>query len=321
MNADSALGSFSGSSATLIQPRDHHTTTAIGDFVYVIGHATGANTIERALVSADGTIDSFGTLAGVSLSTSRNQHATAIVQDSIYVLGGGGGGRFSSIERAVINWDGSIGSFSTLPSSLNEPRIGHASVVLGEFLYVIGGFGGSVPSRLTSIERATINADGTLGPFSIVPGVALNTGRNFFSVVATDRYLYVIGGFAGAGNGGTGEVERAIIGADGAIGPFSQASGLLFGRGAHASAVVGNALYIFGGLGAEGHLGNVERAIINADGSLSEFSVISNVMVLNARARHTVATMGDSLYLIGGETELPTGEVVLLPALQRTELR
>jgi N-acetylneuraminic acid mutarotase len=319
VKADSALGSFSRSSATLVQARDHHTTTAIGDFIYVIGHATGANTIERAFVSTDGAINSFATVANLSLNTSRNQHTTAIVRNSIFVIGGGGDGRFSSVERATINTDGEIGSFGIVSSSLNESRIGHASVVLGNFLYVIGGFGGSVPGRLTSIERATINADGTLGPFSIVPGVALNTGRNFFSVITTDHYLYVIGGLVGSD--GTGEVERATIGADGSIGPFSPTSGLLYGRGAHASAVVGNALYVFGGLSAEGHRGIVERAIINADGTLSEFSAIFDVMVVDARARHTVATMDNALYLIGGEAELPSGQVVALPALERADLR
>lgn len=319
VNADSALGSFSRSRAALIQPRNHHTLTAIGDFVYVIGQSAGANMVERALVKADGEVDSFAIVTGITLTTRRDQHATAIIQDSIYVIGGGGGGRFSSIERAVVNRDGSIGSFSTVSSSLNEPRIGHASVVLGGFLYVIGGFGGSVPSRLTSLERATINVDGTLGPFLIVPGVALNTARNFFSVVATDRYLYVIGGLAGDGQ--TSEVERATIGADGSIGPFSPASGLAYGRGAHASAVVGNALYILGGLGAEGHLNSVERAIINADGSLGEFNVLSTITVVDARARHAAATVADSLYLIGGDAPLPSGEVVQPLPVEQASLR
>jgi hypothetical protein len=319
MNADSALGSFSRSSASLIQPRDHHTTTAIGDFIYVIGHATGANTVERALVKADGTIDSFATVAGISLNMLRNEHTTAIARDSIYVIGGGGGGRFSSIERATINGDASISSFSTVSSALNEPRTGHANIILGEFLYVIGGFGGSGPSHLTSIERATISADGTLGSFSIVPGVVLNTGRVFFSVVATDQYLYVVGGLVS--NGGTAEVERATIGVDGSIGPFSPASGLVYGRGAHASVVVGNALYIFGGLVAGGHLNNVERAIINADGSLGEFSVLSAVMLVDARARHAAATVADSVYLIGGDAALPSGEVVQPLPVEQAQLR
>jgi N-acetylneuraminic acid mutarotase len=75
--------------------------------------------------------------------------------------------------------------------SLTTARRGHASVVIGNYLYIVGGFG---DSPLNSIERAIIHADGSLGPFSPVPEVSLATARYGHTATVVGSYLYVIGG-------------------------------------------------------------------------------------------------------------------------------
>ena len=56
------------------------------------------------------------------------------------------------------------------------------------------------PSNVNSVERATINADGSLGAFSIVPDVALVTARGDHTTVVIGDWLYVLGGRMGGGS-------------------------------------------------------------------------------------------------------------------------
>src|SRR5262245_38293975 len=64
------------------------------------------------------------------------------------------------------------------PGLLAEGVYGHGSVTIGKYVYVIGGYTGTFSTR---VQRATLNADGTLGNFAIVPGVSLVHGRDFFA--------------------------------------------------------------------------------------------------------------------------------------------
>jgi hypothetical protein len=172
--------------------------------------------------------------------------------------------------------------------------------VLGDFLYVIGGYASG--GRLTSVERATINANGTIGPFAPVTGVALNTGRNLFTGLVTGGYLYVMGG--DGDSGAIDSVERSAIAADGSLGTFAPVASLTSPRFAHASSVVGNALYLIGGQSGTGHATMGDRAIINADGSLSGFAILSGVTPSTPRAYHTATIMGNSIYVLGGDVDI-----------------
>ena len=191
-------------------------------------------------------------------------------------------------------------------------------MILGNFLYVISGLGTVSHTRLTSIERAVLGSDGTPGPFTTVSGLVLNTARNYASAIVTDRYLYIIGGLDDVSIG-TASVERTAIGSDGSLGPFSVVGPLVHARGTHTNTVVGNALYVIGGLAPGGHVTTVERAIINADGSLSSFSVIPGLT--ENRARHTALSASSSLYLIGGITDLPNGNTGDALTLGHADLR
>lgn len=167
------------------------------------------------------------------------------------------------------------------------------------------------------MERAVINDDGTLGAFATVAGVALNTGRNYFTAVVTDHYLYILGGFDGVT--GIGNVERAAIGADGSLGAFVVVSSLIEARAAHTNTVVGNVLYIVGGITAGCHIRSIERAIINSDGPLNAPDLVFGITAV--RARHTATLVGNSLYSIGGETELTNGDTTVSLDVDRADIR
>lgn len=316
LNEDSALSAFADLDASIVMPREHSAIAAIRDSIYLIGQSAGATTIERAMLSPDGSASAFRIVAGISTVMARSSHTLALAGNSLYVIGGDTAP--TSIEHAVVNSDGSLGSFTTIPITLNEGRAGHVSVILGNFLYLIGGVGGVNHTRLTSVERAVLGSDGTLGTFTTVSGVVLNTARNYASAIVTDRYLYIIGGLDDVSIG-TASVERAAIGPNGSLGAFSVVGPLSNARGAHTNTVVGNALYIVGGLKSGVQVTQVERAIINTDGSLSSFTFLPGFT--EDRSRHTALSTSGSLYLIGGVTGLANGFTTDVLTLGHADLR
>ena len=113
------------------------------------------------------------------------------------------------IERASIVDVGTLGAFEDSAVILNPPRTDHASIVIGNRLYVIGGR--TVNSEvLKTIFSADIHDDGTLGAFSLYPSELVDA-RCGHSLVLVGRALYVLGG-QDAGNVPYQSIERATIG-------------------------------------------------------------------------------------------------------------
>jgi hypothetical protein len=185
-------------------------------------------------------------------------------------------------------------------------------VVLGDFLYVIGGYGAL--GRTGNVERAPVNTDGTLGTFITVSGIGLNTPRNLFTAFVSDGYLYVIGGLSDTGE--LTSIERASIDSDGSLGAFATISSgaLLIPRISPANPVVGNALYVVGGRNSSAAITTMEHATINTDGSLGAFNPVQGIGPTMPRASHTVTSISDFVYLVGGD-------VNILDSVERASLR
>lgn len=303
IRSDGSLGPFAPvSGVALTSSRTGHTSVVLGKQLYVIGgrNTSGAlASVEQASINLDNTLGSF-TLSS-SLASARSDHASAIIGNSFYVVGGNGGGDLKSLERASIDSSGGVGAFAVdSAATMVAGRQGHTSTVIGNYLYVVGGVGDG-STYLTSIERATIHPDGSVGPFAAIPGVALNIGRFGHTSAILGNYLYVIGGVGGGYF--LKSIERAAINPDGSLGPFGTVLGvnLVTPRLGHTSAVLGSYLYIFAGETDVGSIfqNSVERATIYADGSLAPFSTVS-VTLVTPRYNHSSAVIGSSLYVIGG---------------------
>jgi hypothetical protein len=194
INADGTLGAFYNR-ATLQTARSGHRSVIIGNYLYVLGgrgsNYAYLNSVERALINADGTLGAF-TDAGVTLQTGRDGHSSVVIGDYLYVLGGYGNFSYqASVERAPINPDGTLGAFTTTAVTLQTARALHGSVIIGDKLYLLGGSGSA--GALSSIERATIHADGTLGAFTDA-GFALAGSRSVNHAILLGNHLYVMGG-------------------------------------------------------------------------------------------------------------------------------
>jgi hypothetical protein len=288
-------------SVNLTAKRLGHTSEAIGNYLYVFGGGREA-TIERATVNADGSLEQFAVLSELLLSVDRMTHTSAVIGDYVYLFGGATGSAASStsIDRAAINPDHSLGAFGIVQNvTLATPRVAHASAVIGNYVYVLGGApnGSSV---LDSVERATINSDGSLGPFSIVPGVTLKSGRRNFTATALGMNLYIFGGSGASGQLDT--IERSTIGVDGSLGAFETLTDVKLASAGlgHAFVDTKDHLYITGGIqGPPGPIKTVAASAVATDGSLGAFVSSANSLT-SARASHSATVIGDYVYVIGG---------------------
>jgi N-acetylneuraminic acid mutarotase len=301
INVDHTLGSFSLGPG-LVSARSSHSSAIVGNFLYVITGVgdVGLKTLELASIDAAGGIGAFALDPASALAVNRANHTSAIIRNYLYLIGGNGESNSyqNSVERATIHPDGSVGPFANVAGVfLNVGRANHVSVVLGNYLYVIGGVatGGN---HLGNIERAAIRSDGSLGPFELVSGVNLATPRFGHTSAVVGGYLYIFGGQGSVGNGFLNSIERATIVADGSLTQFVPVPvSLVTPRYSHACVVAGSSLYVIGGAGLGGGLSSVERAIINADGTLSAFQTVSSLS--RVATSPAVLAVGKFLYVMG----------------------
>jgi hypothetical protein len=251
------------------------------------------NTVESASVNLDGSLGSWQQTS--SMVKPRFDHSAVVVGNYIYAIGGGPQlDSLTTAERALINADGTLGPWQ-LVTPPNQPRYEFSAAAVGGYLYVIGGsppFGGV----LSSIERARINPDGSLGPWQ--PTSPLPVPRAALSAVGVGQYLFVIGGDSGVPAGNS--VVRALISGDGSLGPWQTMSPLVHDRVSGAAVVQDGFVYAIGGSGAPSGFveTEVERAHLNADGSLGLWQLASS-LTTNRDSLAAVAVNGN-LYALGG---------------------
>lgn len=132
-------------------------------FVYVIGGAyydltlspdpINVNTVYRSLVTSEGGLSPWVVDNSYNLPNIRG-HSSIIYKNSIFVIGGIGMGFQKAVYRATINMDTSNPPRPVLSQwkwvgDLPVEETGHASVVSGDMLYVIGGIESGLPDFST----------------------------------------------------------------------------------------------------------------------------------------------------------------------------
>ncbi|MBM3276357.1 MAG: hypothetical protein FJZ00_14480, partial [Candidatus Sericytochromatia bacterium] len=133
--------------------------------------------------------------------------------------------------------------------------------VIGNYVYVFGGASSNgTTDNITSVVRATVNADGTLGAFATVAGINLVTARTYATSIVTGPYLYVISG----NFPGTNTVERAAIDAGGNLGAFATVAGLTVTTARFSAGLsrVGNTVYVIGVENGSGMIDKIDQATI-----------------------------------------------------------
>jgi Tol biopolymer transport system component len=262
-------------------------------FVLVAG---GTQSLQQAQASNPGAVMSAPISAWSATSSSltgRYVHGSVIWDDFLYIIGGRDASQvFASIERAPIHFDGTLGNWES-SGALSSARTGLQTVVVGNYLYVLGGANSS-DTVLNSVEYAPINADGSLGAWQTTS--SMTVPRQYFAACAGNDYLYAIGGDSPSVI--YSSVEYAPINPDGSLGAWQTTQSMTLPRRAIQAVTANGAIYVPSGNNFSGRQASVDYATIQADGSLSAWATTTNVII--PRNYYGIASDGQMIYIIGG---------------------
>lgn len=258
-----------------------------GSWIYVAGDDTDAvgRWVESAKVNADGSLGAFSRIN--QMPDSRQGGALVYHNRWLYYTGGYKSGEQTTIYRAPVNNDGSLGDWVTDATAMPMAMYRHAALAADGFLYVAGDW-----SAGRNVHVAPINADGSLGAF--VATSQFLVGRSMFNLFKANGYLYAVGGYSAEAS-----VERAAVNGDGTLGNWEAVGSLLVGRYGASGAMCNGQLVIAGGYNSSiGYLSTVETAKLNGDGTLGAWTD-AGAMGVN---RYTGASVeaGDRVYFIAG---------------------
>jgi hypothetical protein len=245
-------------------------------------------------------------VAGWQETTAMNEvraGAASVVHNGfVYVIAGVDGKNFlRTTEYAKINADGSLGPWQQ-GTSLNEERGFTEAVVHGDFVYVVGGGNGpNGQNLLRSVERASINSDGSLGAW-IKESHATVLPRRCTKLGLIGNRIYSFGGFGGAL---LDSVEFTTIKEDGSVGEWQLASETMnLPRYVNSVKAVGGAAYVLGGHDEVKGVGitDVEWTRPTETGDMKGWQPTSPM--LTGRYGLSSIAVGDRIYALGGLTGL-----------------
>jgi N-acetylneuraminic acid mutarotase len=209
---------------------------------------------------------------------SRSAHAVVSTGNAIYALGGSGPrGTVIDVER----FDGRRWTVETrLPVGLNAP----AAVVLGEKLYVLGGFDGTsnVPTDRVDVYDLAGRSWSRAAP--------LPAPRGGHAAVVLDGKIHVLGG----GNEVTTLADHSVY--DPATNRWSRLAPLRRSKGSPAAVVFGGRIYAIGGRSGNLDYGDVD--VYDAAGDRW-----TRGPSIPPRGTHGAAVYRGSLYVLGGESQ------------------
>lgn len=247
--------------------------------------------IEMATVNSDQSLSGWTTIG--NLPTGMGRIGTLIIGDYLYVFGGSlSNGDSASVYKALINQDGTLGSWMLEANSMNYARADSGVTYFNGFIYVIGGCANG--NRLNKVEYAPVNSDGSIGTWTLASDMAYARWKT--SAVAANGYLYAIGGL---GNAYVSYIERAQIMNDGSIGSWSIVGNPFDNPDAMIALEKDGYIYVIGGSTGGGNgTAIVQKALINSDGTLGSWIYTDNMNT--GRKWHGAYATESAIYACGG---------------------
>ncbi len=287
-------------------PRRALAAAAVNDHLYVVGGINDDDAyvkpVEYARINPDGTLGAWHTTS--ALAEGRFYLATVGMNGYLYALGGATGPRgddnqpIASVERAKINADGSLGPWQ-LHNYLTTPRRGLKTVAYNDQVYAIGGYNGIF---LKSVERATLQPDGFLGAWQAEKEES-TIDRYIHSAAIFRNHIYLLGGHVrNAQNISYGDAEMTSVQSDGTLLPWRvERTTLQIPRFIAAAFAMNNQIYMLGGHDGQYRLDSVERAPIDTQGHVGDWSFAGKLNV--ARSAAAVVVHNETVYILGGMDE------------------
>jgi len=232
----------------------------------------------------------------------RRALAATAAKGYLYVLGGVDAQNqyVRPVEYARILPDGQLGPWKKT-SALLEGRFYLAAASHDGYLYALGGGGGQLGDDnvpLASVERAKINADGSLQTWQ--HHSYFTTPRRGLTAAIINERLYAIGGYNGQFLKST---EFIALDTEQQPPQWQLATQQAqVDRYIHASTTQGNRLYLLGGHVQKGgamSYGDVESSRVDSNGQLAPW-YIAPTHLLTARFIASAFAFDNYLYIVGG---------------------
>jgi hypothetical protein len=270
-------------------------------YIYSVGGIDNASTVLGVYYAKLGTDGAIGAWAATSPLPLNLLDVNVLVSNGyIYAIGGAtsgsNGSNVSTVYYAKINNDGTLGTWISA-SSLLTATSRAAAVVSNGYIYEMGGVNNS-NTKLTEIEHAKINNDGTLGTWTDT-SVSLASATAFLTAVYHNGYIYEVGGSTDSGTVATADYIK--VNNDGTLDSSGWTTTTALPTPiTRANSVVNDGyLYEIGGLdGSSDNLPNVYYAHFNNDGSLGSWIATTNLPAGTYDA--AASAYNGCIYVLGG---------------------
>lgn len=264
------------------------------------------NCPEGSHLGASGACESFLLWSdGTALPYPRDHHVTVITESAsanwLYVISGFAtetNQPFLNSVRAKIKADGSLDAWE-VAGDFPMKLFGPSGARIDDAVLVTDGVNFDTSQLSTKTFVSKVASDGSLGTWT--PGPDLAPGRFHHCSATLGKTMLVTGG--GAGSYSLDDVWSTTY-QDGAFTPWTQLRSLPAGRSHHGCIATHGALYVFGGLngspanGQHGNYKDILRAELNADGTLGEWTKISDLPV--ELGVFSISEYNGKLYALGG---------------------
>lgn len=308
---DAGTPSESWSEAAAVRDaRDHHATFVVqgqtGAFLYVAGGrqvgqpakpSKGLTSVERAAIAADGSLSAWtsaGEISGYMAGSAVAQHGNVVA-----LISGIDGGKSSA--RTLVGLVSPSGDIAwTEGPPLSGPRFHATAAVVGKYVFVFGGFPDNAVFLGTNVvERAEFTATG-LSAWQTV--AALPAPRTHQATVAVGENIFMLGGSTTGPYQLQKTILRTTVLGSGELSPWTPVGSLPATRNTHAATVVGNKMYVIGGMNNVESMKVQEDVIvadIATDNTLGPFRTVAKMPVARMHMHHA-PFFGETIYMIAG---------------------
>lgn len=286
----------------------HHHATFVatsdaGTWLYVAGGAKDSTSfnfgVARSQIQQDGSLSAWK--GAPSLPRGFAGLSVAQVGDTVVLTGG----LNSSLVYSTGTWlstvqpDGNLAEWQAGPD-LPEGRMHHATVSVGDDVYLVGGTGAN--GLIGTVHRARVTSPGVLSAWEEIG--SLPEPRSHHSIAVSGRFLYLTGGLTDGPDSDVRQrdVLRAEVLEDGSIGEWSRIGTLPHSLSVHASFIRRGWLYLAGGLkDGTGPTDELLRAPLTEAGQVGEWEMVADPLPLMRAHVHQVPVVDERfLYSVGG---------------------
>ncbi len=339
VNPNGSLTTFTTSSVALPAARYDLDLKVYNGYLYILGGllaGTPTATVLYAALASDGSVYGSSSSNWLSTDTFANARSNMGVSFSVanygfmYLMGGcktfsanqtcnTSGDVMTDVQVAQINADGSLGTWTTVDSSVSAlARVGAGLNEWRGYLFTIGGCTVTsattvscttgTPTNAGTQSYAPISSPGQVSPKKTNAN-ALPTALFGHGSVVNNGFIYVVGGCTAAtcetATPTTGNISYATLNSDGTTSAWTTDSTNRLngatGLAAFSLAVYNNYLYATGGYTKAAPVSTTYYVQLNANGSLVGAWTSSAAMAQNSTYHSSVAYRG-FLFVFGGCT-------------------